>query len=379
MTSTLPADDSAPPASAPPPPPPASPRRSVAGQATNVLGAALPYVLAVAASFVVTAIVILLLGHDPFKAFQAVLTTSFKSSNGLVETFQKWTPITLLALAFALPLAAGRFNIGGEGQLILGATGAVAVGITLSDLPGFVLLPLALIAGTVAGSLWAGIAAWLMQSFKVNEILSTVLLNFVSFQVLDYVASDVWPNVGAGFPATEYIGMGAEMPTIGRPPMHYGVLLALLVVIAVAVWMRRSVGGFELRAVGSNERAAKVHGIRVGKVAVTSMLAAGALAGLAGAIEVTGVHGRMLEGMQSNFLLLGIIVGLIARGSVVAVPFVAFGIAVLEVGASSMQRAAQVPVELVLITEGLILLFLLASDVISGRIKLKRNRNRSRA
>jgi simple sugar transport system permease protein len=350
-------------------------RRSWAEKSSTALGFAIPYLLAVVAAFAVTAVIILLLGHDPFKAFQAVLTTSFKTGNGIVETFQKWTPITLLALAFAIPLAAGRFNIGGEGQLILGATGAVAVGITLSDLPAVVLLPLTLIAGTVAGGLWAGIAAWLMQRFKVNEILSTVLLNFVSFQLLDYVASEVWPNVGAGFPATEYIGKGAELPTIGKPPMHYGVLLTLLVVIAVAIWMRRSVGGFELKAVGSNERAAKVHGIRAGKVAVTSMLVAGALAGLAGSIEVAGVHERMLEGIQSNFLLLGIIVGLIARGSVVAVPFVAFGIAVLEVGASSMQRAAGVPVELVLITEGLILLFLLASDVISGRIKLRRKRS----
>ncbi len=369
-TSTVSTGDPNGPASAAP-----TRRRSGRQQTERILGAAIPYLLAVIASFAVTAILIALLGRDPLPAFKAVLTTSFKTPNGLVETFHKWTPITLLSLAFAIPLAAGRFNIGGEGQLILGATGAVAVGITLSDLPAFLLLPLALIAGTVAGGLWAGIAAWLMQRFAVNEILSTVLLNFVSFQLLDYVASEVWPNIGAGFPATEYIGKGAELPSVGKPPLHYGVFLAVLVVVAVALWMRRSVGGFELRSVGLNERAARVHGIRVGKVAVISMLTAGAIAGLAGAIEVAGVHERMLEGIQSNFLLLGIIVGLIARGSPIAVPFVAFGIAVLEVGASAMQRAAEVPVELVLITEGLILLFLLASDVIAGRVRLRRTRS----
>ena len=335
----------------------------------DVLTGALPVVLAVLMAFVVFGLLVLLLGHDPVLAFRAVTTTSFKTPFGIVETFHKWAPLTLMALAFTIPLAAGRFNIGGEGQLLLGATGAVAVGITFSELPTPVLLPMVLVAGVLAGAVWAGIAAWLMDRFRVNEILSTVLLNFVSFGVLDYVALEVWSDPGAGFPSTVPVGAGAMLPGFGRPPLHAGVLLVVLVAAAVAVGIRRSVAGFELRAVGTNERAAKVHGIRAGRVAVGAMVLAGMLAGLAGAIEVAGVHGKMLEGMQSNYLLLGIIIGLIARGSAIAVPFVAFGIAVLEVGASAMQRTAQVPVELVLIVEALILLFLLMSDVVAHRLR----------
>lgn len=341
-------------------------------RAGAVVAAAVPYVLAVAGAFVVAGVLVVLLGHDPLVAFRAVLTTSFRTPFGIVQTLHKWVPLTLLALAFTIPLAAGRFNIGGEGQLILGATGAVAVGITLSDLPTPVLLPMVLVAGVLAGAVWAGIAAWLMDRFRVNEILSTVLLNFVSFGVLDYVASEVWSDPGAGFPSTIPVGQGALLPEIGRPPLHTGVLLTLVIAAVVAFAIRRSVAGFELRAVGTNQRAAKVHGIRAGRVAVGSMVVAGALAGLSGAIEVAGVHGKMLEGMQSNYLLLGIIIGLIARGSAIAVPFVAFGIAVLEVGASAMQRAAEVPVELVLIVEALILLFLLMSDVVAGRWRRRR-------
>jgi ABC-type uncharacterized transport system permease subunit len=333
---------------------------------------ALPYAAAVVLAFLVAGVLVALLGGDPVQAFRAVTTTSFKTPFGVVETFHKWVPLTLLALAFTVPLAAGRFNIGGEGQLILGATGAVAVGITLSDLPAPVLLPMVLVAGVLAGAVWAGIAAWLMDRFRINEILSTVLLNFVSFGVLDYVASEVWADPGAGFPSTVRVGAGALLPGFGRPPMHAGVLLTVVVVAVLAVAVRRSTAGFELRAVGTNERAARVHGIRSGRVAVGAMVVAGMLAGLAGAIEVSGVHERMLEGMQSNFLLLGIIIGLIARGSAVAVPFVAFGIAVLEVGASAMQRTAQVPVEMVLIVEALILLFLLVSDVVAARLRRRR-------
>ncbi|MBD3783833.1 MAG: ABC transporter permease [Micrococcales bacterium] len=350
-------------------------RPSAGERARSAAVAAVPYVLAVLAAFAIVAVLIALLGHDPAKAFRAVLTNSFRTPTGMVQTLQKWVPLTLLALAFAIPLAAGRFNIGGEGQLILGATGSVAVGITLSDLPMVVLLPLSILAGVAAGAFWAGISAWLMERFRVNEILSTVLLNFVSFEILDYVASVVWSDPGAGGAVTLPIGEGAVLPTLGRPPMHVGVLLVVVLAAVAAVLARRSVAGFELGAVGLNERAARLHGIRTGRVAVLSMVVAGAIGGLAGAIEVMGVHQRAIEGMQSNFLLLGIIIGLIARGSLTAVPFVAFGIAVLEVGAGSMQRVSGAPVEIVLILEGLILLFILMSDVVMTR----RRRSRAKA
>lgn len=341
--------------------------------AASISVAVLPYVIAVIAAFVVAGALIALLGHNPLVAFRSVLTTSFATSFGVTETFIKWVPLTLMALAFAIPLGSGRFNIGGEGQLILGATAAAAVGITLSELPAPLLLPLVMIAGILGGGVWAGIAAWLMARFRVNEILSTVLLNFVAFEVLNYIASEVWPDVGAGFPATVKVGAGAMLPTVGRPALHIGVFITAIVVAMMIWFMKRSVAGFELRAVGINERAAKVHGIRASRVAVGSLVIGGMAAGLSGAIEVSGVHGNLLEGIQSNFLLLGIIIGLIARGSLLLVPFVAFGISILEIGASAMQRTAQVPAELVLIVEGLILLFLLLSDVMTTRWRRSRS------
>lgn len=252
----------------------------------------------------------------------------------------------------------------------MGATGAVAVGIVFSDLPMVLLLPAVLVAGILAGTVWAGIAAFLMVRFRVNEILSTVLLNFVSFQAIDYVASHVWPDRGAGHPATIRVGDGALLPRIGESPnFHSGVIIALVLAVVVAIGMRRTAVGFEMTAVGANLRASLVHGVRTSRMAGVGLLIGGGLAGLAGAIEVAGVHGKMLEGMQSNFLVLGIIVGLMARGNLIAVPFVAFGIAMLEVGASSMQRSAQVPIEVILIIEALILIFLLLSDVVRDRFR----------
>jgi general nucleoside transport system permease protein len=335
----------------------------------RLLREVLPYVLALLLAFLVSGIVIAALGYDAIEAFRTILSTSFRTGFGFTETLTKWVPLVLLALGFTIPLAVGRFNIGGEGQLLVGATAAAGVGIVYADLPTAVLLPFTLVAGVLAGAVWAGIAALLMGRFGVNEILSTVLLNFVSFQVLDYAATKVWSDPAAGVAATRSVGEGAQLPTIGGPPgVHAGILLAVLVSLATIVVTRRTAAGFELRASGLNPRAAAINGIRVGRIAVVALIIGGALGGLAGALEVSGVHGRAIEGMQSNFLLLGIIIGLIARGSALWVPAVAFGIAILEVGASSMQRTVGVPAEMVLIIEALILIFLLLSDVIAGRL-----------
>jgi simple sugar transport system permease protein len=337
--------------------------------AARVIRGVLPYVLALVLAFVVAGIVIAALGYDPVEAYRTIFTTSFKTNFGFTETLTKWVPLTLLALGFTIPLAVGRFNIGGEGQLLVGATAAAGVGIVYADLPAAVLLPMVILAGVLAGSVWAGIAALLMGRFHVNEILSTVLLNFVSFQVLDYAATEVWTDPAAGVAATRGVGEGAELPTLGGPPgVHAGLLLAVAVTLVTILVTRRTAAGFELRAAGTNPRAAGINGIRVERVAVFALIVGGALGGLAGALEVSGVHGRAIEGMQTNFLLLGIIIGLIARGSAVWVPVVAFGIAILEVGASSMQRTVGVPAEMVLIIEALILIFLLLSDVIAGRL-----------
>jgi general nucleoside transport system permease protein len=345
----------------------AAPPGSRAG--VRLLRGLLPYVLALVLAFLVSGIVIAALGYDPVQAFRTILTTSFRTTFGFTETLTKWVPLTLLALGFTIPLAVGRFNIGGEGQLLVGATAAAGVGIVYADLPAAALLPLVVVAGVLAGAIWAGIAALLMGRFRVNEILSTVLLNFVSFQVLDYAATEVWPDPAAGVAATQRVGEGAQLPDLGGPPgVHAGIVLAALVALATIVVTRRTAAGFELRASGVNPRAAAINGIRVERIAVLALIVGGALGGLAGALEVGGVHARAIEGMQSNFLLLGIIVGLIARGSALWVPVVAFGIAILEVGASSMQRTVGVPAEMVLIIEALILIFLLLSDVIAARL-----------
>lgn len=345
-----------------------SPTRSFAAALTATGRAVLPYLLAIVAAFAAAGIFIAAMGFNVLEAYRTILFTSFRTPNGFVQTLLKFVPLLLQTLAFTVPLAAGKFNIGGEGQLIVGAIGATATGILLKDLPAPLLLPLVLIAGVAFGAFWGLVPGWLLYRFRVNEILTTVLLNFVSFNLLNYIATEVWSDPAAGHPTTVPIGAGGHLPMlIANPPLNAGIILAVLVAAAVYVYSSRTVGGYELIATGANPRAAQVFGIDGRKLSLLALVLGGALGGLSGSIEVAGVHHRLIEGMQSNYLLLGIIIGLIAKGNNLAAPFVAFFIAVLEVGASAMQRTLMIPGEMVFIVESLILLFVLLSGVIRRR------------
>ncbi len=331
----------------------------------TLLKSLLPYLIAVVASLAAAGIFIALMGFDVLRAYATILFTSFRTQNGFIQTLLKWIPLMLQAYAFTVPLAAGKFNIGGEGQLIVGAIGATAVGILFADLPAPILLPLVILGGIIAGAIWGLIPGWLLYKFNINEILTTVLLNFVSFALINYVATGPWRDPAAGHPTTVQIGEGGFLPLlINNPPLHAGVIVAILLAVGVYIYTTRSTGGYELVATGANPRAAGVFGINVKNMFVFSLILAGAIGGLSGAVEVAGVHHRLIEGLQHNFLVLGLIIGLIAKGNNMAVPFVAFFIAVLEVGASAMQRTLMIPVEMVFIVEALVLLFVLLSDVV---------------
>lgn len=329
-----------------------------------------PYLIAVLAAFLVLGIALWVLKFNPLKGYQTLLFTSFRTPNGFIQTLLKWIPLTLCALAFTVPLSSGKFNIGAEGQMLVGAIGAAAVGILGRDLPAPLLLPLVILAGMLAGAFWGLIAAWLLYQFNINEILSTVLLNFISFALIDFVATGPWRDPAAGHPTTVPIGEGGFLPMLVKnPPLHSGLIIAIVVAVAIYFFTSKTTAGYELVVTGANPRASKVHGIDIRKMFLFSMVIGAAAAGLAGAIEVSGVHHRLIEGLHSNFPTLGLIIGLMARGKNQAVPFVAFFIAILEVGGSAMQRTIMVPVQIVLIMEALILIFILLADIIKRRQK----------
>lgn len=327
------------------------------------------YSTGIAAAFLVAGLFLAFLGHDAIKAFQTLLFTPFNSAMGVRLTVQKFIPLLLMGLGFAVPLMARKYNVGVEGQFLLGAIGAVTLAFTIGSLlPAPLLITLMVISSIVFGMVWAVIPAVLLYKFGVNEIISTILLNFISFYLVDFVATGPWRDSFAGHPMTLPIPEQGILPVIIRtPPLNVGVVIALIFPFLAFFYIYRTVSGYELRATGANSRASAVFGINAKYIGPLSLVLGGMLAGLAGGLEVTGLHHRLVGGMHSNYGALAILVALICRGNPIGVILTSLFISIVEIGADAMQRTMGVPVELVLIVQSMILLFVLLTDVIMGR------------
>ena len=322
-----------------------------------------PYLLAVAAAFGVVGVIIIMMGYDPLAAFSTLIYVPFGSVRGLIETLIKFVPLLLAALAFAIPFKAGLFNIGGWGQVMAGGMTTAVVGLALKDvpLPSLVFIPLLLLAGFLGGALWATVPAFLRTRFEVKEIVSTIMMNFVALYLINFIATnEPWKDIYPGHPTTLPIPAASWLPKFGR--FHMGIIMAIVVAIAVYFLINRLIAGYEIKAVGANPTAARVFGIGVKRVMVISLIFGGAMAGMAGAIEVMGVQHRLLQGFEltggAHYGIFGILITLIAAGNFIGIPFAAFFISVLIVGADAMQRTMGIPVELVFITQALLVLFI---------------------
>uniref|UniRef100_A0A7J3SMK6 ABC transporter permease n=1 Tax=Fervidicoccus fontis TaxID=683846 RepID=A0A7J3SMK6_9CREN len=329
----------------------------------DYLKAAAYYLLAIVAAFGVAGLILLTMHQDVLLGYKTILTTSFSSLPNFALTIFKFTPIYLMGLGFSIPLASRKFNVGIEGQFLLGAVGAAAVGITLTGMPGYIILPLLLTVALIMGAIWATVPALLLYFFRVNEIISTILMNFISFYLVDLIALGPWRDVTAGYPMTIPISSSARLPIIGSQ-INIGSLFTIALAVLGFFILYRSTFGYELRASGSNPIAAFKFGIKTSYLAPLSLVLGGAVAGLAGGLEVSGLYFRLVEGMQSNYANLAIIVSLMARGNPVALLLTSFFFSMIEIGANAMQRTMGTPYEIALITESLMMLFVMTVDAI---------------
>jgi simple sugar transport system permease protein len=302
-------------------------------------------------------------------ALRALWSGAFGSWYAITSaTLVRSIPLLLAGLAVAVAFRAGVFNVGAEGQLLIGATAAAAGGVTAATALGALTLPLALGAGMAAGAAWAGIAGWLRRRFGVLEVISTIMLNFVALYVVGFLVRGPLQEPTRVYPQTETLAPVAQLPRLlPGTRLHWGLVLALLA--AVGCWwvLRHTAAGFRLRAAGSSPGAAQVAGgIDVARVTTRALLASGALAGLAGAIEVTGVTFALYETLSPGYGYTAIAVALIARLDPLGVVAAAVLFGALEAGASAMQRDAGVPSVIVSVVEALIILTVLAAERARG-------------
>ncbi len=317
----------------------------------------------------VGALLLLLLEVNPVEAYGAMLRGAFGSVSGITQTLTKATPLLLVGLGICIAFRGGVINIGAEGQIIVGALAAAAVSLALPGLNGWLLLPLALLGGVAAGAGWAGIAGVLKARLNVNEILSTVMLNQIALQLMNFLLRGpmldpeqikAGTNIPQSASLPEQVWLTRLVP---RTLFHTGALLAVVLAVLVYIFLWRTTIGYRIRAVGLNRAASLYAGIPVRSTIVLSMALSGAFAGLAGAIEVVGLHHRMLEGLSGGYGFSGIVAALFGKlhplGTIPA--SVLFG--GLLVGADKMQRTVQVPSALIVALNGLVVLFVVSSEI----------------
>lgn len=330
--------------------------------------ALVPAVLALVSAFAVITLGLWLTGMSPFSIFSALLAGAAGDQYRLTETFVKACPLLYTGLAVMLSLHAGVWNIGAEGQLLLGALATAWVGSYTASVSPALGVPLVCGAAMLAGSLWAGCAALLKSKRRVNEVISTIMLNFIAAGLVSYCVHGPLMEAEARYPQTDLLPLAARLPRLLPPTrLHLGVPLALCTAAVVWVLLFRTKAGFKIRATGANPRAARFAGIQVEQQYSRVLLLSGALAGLAGGIEVSGVTQRLYEKFSPGYGYTAIAVALVGQRSPAGVVLAALFFGALEAGASNVQRAAGVSSVLVTVIQATVVFFLAAYSTNSVR------------
>lgn len=300
------------------------------------------------------------------RSYLALLEGSLGSLGALSETLTAATPLILSGLGLALGFRAGMFNIGAEGQILMGGMAAVIVGFSFPGLPWAIHLPLAMLGGVVAGAVYAGIAGVLRATTGAHEVISTIMLNLISYRLVDYLLRQPWiQKAGRADPISESVLPSAELPRLltwvdPNLRVHAGIFVALAAVLLVWWVLFRTRLGFEFRASGESPDAARYAGIRAGLIIVSVMAFAGALAGLAGANQTLGVLGRATPGFSAGIGFNAISVALLGRSHPIGVLFAGLLFGALEAGGRQMQVDAGVSIDLISIIQALIIVFIAA-------------------
>jgi len=338
-------------------------------------------------AFVMGGVIVAVTGGNPFAAYQGLVCGGFgllctggenpalQLSNTIVFT----TPLLMTGVAVALPFRAGLFNIGAEGQLLAGSVACTVIGVKFSNLPAPILLPMVLLGGTLAGAIWAGVPGVLKATIGAHEVVTTIMLNYIAQWLVRYMIVGGPLQAPHGFSVSPPIGAGARLPTLlpndnsliifGLPAgvfrVHTGLFIALAAVAVFAFLLWRTSLGYEIRAVGQSQRAARYAGVSVRRTIIVTMLIAGAFAGLAGAVQIAGVDHNLTDKYFSDTTGFdAIAVALLGLGSGIGIIFASILFGALHAGGAVMQSDAGISGSLVLVLEALIL-FSIAANFLS--------------
>jgi len=309
---------------------------------TNVVRS---YLTAIFGALVIGAILLGFAGVNPVTAYPMIWTGAFGSVRAVTETLVKTIPLLIISSGLTIAFKCNLWNIGAEGQLYLGAIFATWIGISVFT-GGLLYVPIMIIAGFLAGGLWAAVSGILKAKLKANEVLVTMMLNSVAFLLMDYVLLGPLQDPEAqGFPISPFIVNSAYLPKLwSTTRLHAGIILAISAPILMYLVLLRTNIGYKIRAVGVNPKAARYGGIDVAKSMMIAMFLSGGFAGVAGAIEICGVHHRLLKGISPGYGYTGIIVALLGKMHPIGIALASFLFAALEIGTDAMARSLNLPI-----------------------------------
>ncbi len=296
--------------------------------------------------------------------FNGILGSSYAFSEVLVRA----TPLILAALGVSVGFRTGFINIGAEGQIYLGAIAVTALGMYAPSIPAPFMILLAMLAGFIAGGLWALLPGLLKAKFGLSEIINTIMLNYIAINLVGILVRTVLRDPSYPYPMSPTLPSSTFLSMLMAPTrLHAGFILALVAALAVYILMFRTPAGFCMRAVGMNPRASRCSGISVFSHLILSALISGGLSGIAGVSEIAGLHHRLLEGISPSYGYLAIVVSLLGKNHPMGIVLSAIGIAALQVGSMAMQRASGVPTSIAYIIMGLLVIMILARRELSGK------------
>jgi len=336
----------------------------------------LALVVSLLLALLVIALLFRVLGVDPVVAYQRVFRGAFGSLYGLSETVVKAIPLMLAGVGLTLAFRARVYNIGAEGQLLLGAICASGLALAFPELPAWVLLPSMFVVGFLGGALWGLIPGLLKARFRVDEVLTSLMLVYIASELVNYLVYGPWKGESErGFPYTEKFSAAAQLPRLGLTRIHYPTLiLALVLAVLAYLLLTRTRWGYEIRVTGENPEAARYAGMDYVKTVLLVMVLSGGLAGLAGVGEVAGIHYRLRypQGISPGYGFTAIIVAWLARLNPLAAIVTSLLLGGLLVGGDAIQVALGLPVATIHIFNGVILLFVLAGDLLTRyRVRLR--------
>ena len=329
-------------------------------------------VVSVLVTMLIGIVVFDLIGIDGLRAVTDIFLTPLLTSYKWQDVAVKAAPLIIIALGLSVANRAQVWNIGAEGQYIIGALSATGVGLAFGTVGGPLVVLLMVAAGVLGGAVWAAVPALLRTRFSVNEILSSLMLTYVAVQVLSYLLGGPWKDpAGRNFPVTAPLADSQTLPVLGTSTVHLGVLVAIVLPFVFWFLMTRSVFGFQVRVVGSAPNAARHGGFDGRQTIWLALIISGAMAGLAGALEFTGVLHKMDLGFPSGYGFTAIIVCFLGRLNPVGCLIAGIVLAVTYVGGQMAQTSVKIPNSTAGIFQAMMLFFILASDIlVRYRVKL---------